>query len=147
MTHPRALFDTGEIAVALGVSYQAVAAYHHRGEMPAPLRKYARAPVWEWRTIRPWLEARGTRDLSLMGTGNDRRPRSTDDLLTAPEAAALIGVKPLSFLRNVAGDRDGPRPDWRFGGEGAGGSTPVWHRKTIVSWIGRRPGKGWRAGA
>lgn len=66
----------------------------------------------------------------------DRRPRSSeDDLLTATEAASLLGVQPSTFRAYVT-RRQAPQPDPLH----TVGTMRRWRRSVLQEWHANRPG-------
>jgi len=71
--------------------------------------------------------------------------RERDELVTAPEAAKLVGIAPVTWRAYVArSDAGVPRP-LGTAPVGPGGRTlDVWDRQQITAWHDARPGKGGR---
>lgn len=69
-------------------------------------------------------------------TPRPRRTVKASDLTTA-EAAALAGVKPRTWSSYVARGQ-APAPAARIG------TTPVWDREIVETWLANRPGQGTR---
>lgn len=62
-----------------------------------------------------------------------------EHLLTNAEAAAIVGIKTVSWRKYVS-DKRAPEPDLIIGGK------PLWLRETVVTWNANRRGRGWRKG-
>lgn len=54
------------------------------------------------------------------------------DLVGTKEAAALLGMQPSNFVRDVAKHPDFPQPVARLA------ATPVWRKRDVVAWRARR---------
>lgn len=70
-----------------------------------------------------------------------------DDLLTGPQVAALLGIKPATWRAYVQRGQ-GPRPDDPDADNpSANRRAPRWRQSTVNAWQESRRGQAWRAGS
>lgn len=95
------LYGIAEIAKAIGARSGTVAQWHRRGKLPPPDAQLAAGPVWQAKTIRPWIALHIETTLARQETdldGDDATAASMD----AMERAETAGVSPLGLI--LAGD-------------------------------------------
>ncbi len=67
---------------------------------------------------------------------------STDDLLTGPQVAALLGIADVTWRAYVSRGQAPPADDPDEGNPNPNRRSPRWQRSTIETWREARPRKG-----
>lgn len=136
--------DAAEICRRYAVGRSTVSAWHTRRKENGfpPGRREGRRTVWDAAAVAEWIGARRAEAQQL------RRERATafaatgapDDLLTATEAAALLGYSGPAVIHHYRHHRPGyfPEPDERALVPLPGRGRPAemrWRRSTLVAWL------------
>lgn len=93
-----------------------------------------------WERLEEWLRSVVHGDWQLVRMALEEI--AVVDRLTGPQAAAQVGVDPVTWRAYVSRGQ-APQPD----GRDPGTDRPWWHRKTVTAWQESRRGLAWRADA